>query len=91
MEIRVQSSPWYKGVEVAIFNIDNVVVDISMQKRENNCVINPILTLSMESAQTLMDDLWHTGLRPTEGRGSAGQLAVTERHLADMQRLVFKK
>ncbi len=42
-------------------------------------------------AQALMDRLWMAGLRPTEGSGSAGALAATERHLKDMQTLVFNK
>jgi len=40
-------------------------------------------------AQELMDKLWSIGFRPTEGKGSAGALAATEHHLADLQRLVF--
>lgn len=47
--------------------------------------------LSDLEAQALMDRLWKVGLRPTEGSGSAGSLAATERHLKDMQKLVFDK
>jgi len=50
----------------------------------------PFLSLEPEAAQNLMDELWNAGLRPTEGTGSAGSLAATERHLADMRALVFK-
>jgi hypothetical protein len=46
--------------------------------------------LDPNEAQTLMDDLWQAGLRPSEGSGSAGSLAATERHLADMQKIAFK-
>ena len=42
------------------------------------------------AVQSLMDDLWFCGVRPTAGVGSAGQLSATERHLADMQKLVFE-
>ena len=49
----------------------------------------PSIEISPQDAQTLMDDLWRAGLRPTEGAGSAGSLAATERHLQDMRRLVF--
>lgn len=45
----------------------------------------PALTLQMTDAQRLMDELWNCGLRPSEGSGSAGSLAATERHLKDMQ------
>ena len=40
--------------------------------------------------QVLMDDLWSCGVRPTEGRGSAGQLDAVQGHLGDMRRVVQK-
>jgi hypothetical protein len=43
------------------------------------------MTLKLAQAQQLIDELWRVGLRPTEGSGSAGSLAATERHLKDMQ------
>ncbi len=51
----------------------------------------PTISIKRQEAQQLMDELWNCGLRPTEGSGSAGSLAATERHLRDMQRLVFGK
>jgi len=42
-------------------------------------------------AQELMDDLWRCGIRPTDGAGTAGSMAATERHLEDMRKLVFEK
>lgn len=36
-----------------------------------------------------MDQLWNCGLRPTEGSGSAGSLAATQRHLEDMRKIAF--
>jgi len=47
------------------------------------------MSLSDLEAQALMDRLWSAGLRPSEGSGSAGALAATERHLNDLRRLVF--
>jgi hypothetical protein len=35
--------------------------------------------------------LWNCGLRPTEGSGSAGSLAATQRHLDDMRTVAFHK
>ena len=37
----------------------------------------------------LMDELWQCGFRPSEGSGSAGSLAATERHLRDMQAIAM--
>jgi len=42
-------------------------------------------------AQRLMDTLWNCGVRPTEGKGSAGQLTAVNSHLEDMRKIVFKK
>lgn len=50
----------------------------------------PFTSMHISTAQELMDSLWECGLRPSEGAGSAGALAATERHLKDMQRLVFE-
>lgn len=48
----------------------------------------PILTTGQEALQSLMDELWHLGIRPAEGHGSTGQLAATERHLDHTTRLL---
>lgn len=52
--------------------------------------LDPFLRLELSEAQELMDCLWTAGLRPAEGRGSAGSLAATERHLSDMQKMAFQ-
>jgi hypothetical protein len=46
--------------------------------------------MTQDEAQSLIDELWVIGLRPSEGTGSAGALAATQRHLEDMRALVFK-
>lgn len=51
--------------------------------------IEPTLRITPTEAQGFMDELWRAGIRPTEGAGSVGQLAATERHLEDMRTLVF--
>jgi hypothetical protein len=48
-----------------------------------------MVTLTGAEAQNLMDELWKVGIRPTEGTGSAGSLAATQRHLDDMRRIAF--
>jgi hypothetical protein len=49
----------------------------------------PLFTLDPTEAQGLMNQLWQCGLRPSEGSGSAGSLAATERHLEDMRKLAM--
>jgi hypothetical protein len=63
---------------------------VVMAKHEPGRPIAPMVSLDMGTAQMLMDELWRCGLRPTEGTGSAGALAATQAHLADMRRLCFE-
>ena len=51
----------------------------------------PCMSLTVQRAQVLMDDLWECGIRPSEGSGSAGSLFATQNHLADMKTLLFHK
>lgn len=64
---------------------------VKMEKLENNAPAEPMLRLSVHEAQQLIDELWQCGLRPTEGAGSAGAMAATQKHLEDMRTLVFKQ
>jgi hypothetical protein len=60
-------------------------------EEEQGIQIPPMLTLDMQRAQQLCDALWEAGVRPTNGAGSVGQLAATERHLEDMRTLAFRE
>lgn len=51
--------------------------------------VPPAAYLDRSSCQQLMDELWRVGVRPSEGSGSAGSLAATERHLGDMQKIAM--
>ncbi len=64
---------------------------VEFEERELYAVDNePYLQIPKANAQVLMDDLWNCGLRPSEGSGSAGQLAATQRHLEDCRKLLSK-
>jgi len=91
--IRAQSAPWRNAVELYIATEDKKtrVKEVILERVEDvGMAYEPSFYLSTEAAQTLMDDLWQAGLRPTEGTGSAGALRAVERHLEDMRTLVFK-
>lgn len=62
-----------------------------LTKEDEGRELTPAFGMQDEQAQQFMDELWRVGFRPTEGSGSAGSLAATERHLADMRALVFKQ
>jgi len=91
LEVRATMAPWYNGVEFLIRQGYSTAEPIVMKERTVGDICNHTFKLGYCEAQTLMDDLWTAGLRPTEGTGSAGSLAATERHLQDMRTLVFSK
>jgi hypothetical protein len=39
--------------------------------------------------QMLMDDLYRSGLRPTDAQGSTGQLAAVQEHVKDLRQITF--
>ena len=61
------------------------------KEHEEMAICIPTAQIEPTQAQQLMDSLWNCGVRPSEGSGSAGQLAAVNRHLEDMRTLVFKR
>lgn len=87
-------APWRSGIELHMASRTDGVLSVAqpvvMKAQDATVVHDPFLRLEFTAAQQLMDELWGCGLRPTEGTGSAGSLAATERHLQDMRKLVFE-
>lgn len=48
----------------------------------------PVVNVGQEALQSLIDEIWRLGIRPTEGHGSTGHLAATEKHLDHTTRLL---
>ncbi len=89
---------WYDGFEMLWINRQENSRDFllpTFQRVDNSdtekCVTKPpTLEFDRQVAQDMMNDLWTAGIRPSIVVGSEGQLGATERHLADMRKLVFK-
>lgn len=92
MEMRCMRQPWRSDIEFVLMDHSSglaAAVNVVMEKVPEGGIIRPTGVLDATAAQVLMDDLWSCGIRPTEGSGSAGSLAATERHLKDMQSIAF--
>jgi hypothetical protein len=82
------------SLSVGVQNGDtfSIAKPLTLEAIKDPCAsFEPTVVLSRDAAQELIDELWRCGLRPSEGSGSAGALAATERHLADMRALSFGK
>ncbi len=92
---RARRDDWGGGISIAIGerngagDIAFTAAPITFVPIQPNELIQDWIELSRDDAQAIVDELWSCGIRPSEGTGSAGSLAATERHLADMRRLAF--
>lgn len=91
--IRAERQMWTDGIALSMMlehgNKCSFAEPVIFTGRSAGERVGPFIELEMTAAQLLMDELWGCGLRPSEGSGSAGSLAATERHLADMKTLAF--
>jgi len=102
MEVFCQREPWEHGIKFWVRKRcwsqkrNEVAYALPLEYKvrsleEEGAMIPEAFAMHDEQAQNFMDELWRVGFRPTEGSGSAGSLAATERHLADMRALVFNQ
>lgn len=96
IKIFASNAPWHRGIDLLLVSKVNSTspnaygTKIEFETPEHPGVeIEPTIRMDYDNAQNLMDELWSCGLRPTEGSGSAGALAATQKHLDDMRKLVF--
>ena len=95
MKVRADSRPWSDEIELRLgmerngARLYSIARPLVFEDIPEGARVDPFVTVDVNVAQDLMDELWRCGLRPREGTGSAGSLAATERHLNDMRRLVF--
>lgn len=93
LRIRASKPIWSDCVEILALKREDgksySATGFTYQEYNDGYFLTPTFVLSNSEAQELMDSLWQCGLRPTEGSGSAGSLAATERHLEDMQKIAF--
>lgn len=94
LDIQVAREPWRAGIAFRLYQIDNQILRVvesplTLKTVGESEIVEPTFKISDSTAQKLMDMLWDCGLRPTEGSGSAGAMAATQKHLEDMRTLVF--
>jgi hypothetical protein len=86
-----------RAVELACFRHvgaeTHVVESFTVHERtvKEGELVEPALVLDLDEAQTLLQALWDSGLRPNNGEGSSGQVAALKDHLADMRKIAFMR
>ncbi len=95
--IRCQRREWDDAIDLAVIQRNehsgqrHVADPLTFRAvPDHGFIAEPTFRMDRTQAQQLMDELWNCGLRPSEGSGSAGSLAATERHLKDMQTIAMR-
>lgn len=95
IRVRATATDFYDGVEIRAIQESpegrRYAQEMIMEPYTDGMWMPSLLTLGRTEAQELMDSLWQSGIRPTEGSGSAGAMRAVERHLGDMRTLVQHK
>ena len=91
IHVRVNRPIWASGVEILITQGRSVGKSIVMEELEEGLMCCPTFNIDNSEAQELIDGLWASGFRPSEGSGSAGSLKATENHLADMRLIAMNR
>ena len=89
-KILAQGKRFSKAIELLILN-GRGAGELVFKEMDEAAICEPTITIDHDAAQELMDELWHCGIRPSEGSGSAGSLMATEKHLSDMRKIAFNK
>ena len=61
--------------------------ELSPNESVSSC---PVMDMSFDEAQSLMNELWECGVRPAGAAGSMGQLTAVNAHLQDMRKIAFR-
>tara|TARA_R110000737_G_scaffold230712_3_gene244235 strand:- start:2719 stop:3051 length:333 start_codon:yes stop_codon:yes gene_type:complete len=97
LKFHAARKPFSGGIELSMVEYIKrdgfvaVAMSISMEETRDSQIVSPFLNLAYEDAQNLMDELYHCGVRPTEGAGTAGSMKATQNHLEDMRAIVATK
>jgi hypothetical protein len=88
--LRCQGVDYLQTFDFALLTRDysQVAADVKMVKQEEHIRIEPTFSLNRTAAQLLLDDLWQTGIRPSEWKRV--NTTDIDLHLADMRKIVSK-
>jgi hypothetical protein len=72
-----------------------IATDINMEGIAAGAYTPPFLRCEVGAAQQLLDELWRTGLRPSNPLEAAtlnitGEVVAQRLHIADLQRIIFE-
>lgn len=89
LKISAMRLAWDETIQLAIMTADrkNYMFEARFQKREDGVAIpsEALMRMEIRDAQSLMDELWDCGIRPTSGAGSAGAMTMAQEQIKSLR------
>lgn len=88
--LRCQGEDYLHSINFALVSRDytSVGTSVIMEEQDEHAAIKPTFTLNLAAAKVLMDDMWNSGIRPTDWANK--QKSDQDKHLADMRLIAGK-
>ncbi len=87
--LRATYDPSALAIALHGFVGDEHVIECKAVPRDMGAFAPPMLGLTEEAAQVLMNTLWDSGLRPIEAEGRNHQVSAMQSHLDDLRAIAF--
>lgn len=65
-----------------------VVKPVDFEETDGDIIAEPTIRLPLECGQSMIDDLWSAGYRPSQGVSSTGQDDARKSHIDDLRSIV---
>lgn len=90
IKIHASSRPWDSRVDLVIIQGSAAMTNAVFEQHTDGAQVDPSLSIPIEAAQVLMEQLWSIGIRPSDMKLETGALGATKAHLEDMRKIAFK-
>lgn len=94
MHIFIKEPDWSaQGYQMGILIKDEIgssaVQPLLIKRLEEGDYVGPCATFQKQDLQSMFNELWRLGFRPSDGTGNSGHIEALTYHLEDMRRIVF--
>lgn len=85
------------GVDITLFTVAreglvHVAQPVLLEPHPTGSIVrHPTMRVDTPAAQSLIDELWHCGYRPSDHHNTQGEIEAIRHHLGDMRAIAASK
>lgn len=89
IEIHANKVPYDRRIDLYFIQGNKFISGVKFSEIEPGSEINKAVQIDVDTAQSLMNQLYNIGIRPTGIEQSIAALPATKNHLEDMRKIAF--